>query len=121
MAWQKGAPVMWALSDSDRGTIFRSDDAAEGRKAFVERRLPVWSGRWTIESHIEPMSTLPQSQGFLLTCHRTPPGSQDSILNDLSMMVIGSRQQAQNDSSRHSLAWNGGMLDTAIASLAQPM
>jgi enoyl-CoA hydratase len=38
-------PVMWALSDGARAAIFRSQDAAEGRNAFLERRSPVWSGR----------------------------------------------------------------------------
>ena len=37
--------AVWALSDSVRATIFRSEDASEGRNAFLERRSPVWSGR----------------------------------------------------------------------------
>jgi len=40
-----GDPLAWALSDGARSTIFRSEDAAEGRNAFLERRSPAWSGR----------------------------------------------------------------------------
>ena len=35
----------WALSDAATATIWRSEDAREGRDAFVERRSPRWSGR----------------------------------------------------------------------------
>lgn len=35
----------WALNDAASHAIFRSDDAREGRQAFLERRPPVWSGR----------------------------------------------------------------------------
>ena len=38
-------PLVWALSDSARATIYRSADASEGRNAFLERRTPVWTGR----------------------------------------------------------------------------
>jgi enoyl-CoA hydratase len=37
--------AMWALSDRARTAIYESDDAREGRDAFLERRPPVWSGR----------------------------------------------------------------------------
>ena len=42
-------------------------------------------------------------------------------VNDVDHNVIGSRQHAQYDSSRHSVPWNWGMFDTATASCAQPM
>jgi enoyl-CoA hydratase/carnithine racemase len=35
----------WALNDSASRAIFASDDAREGRQAFLERRPPVWTGR----------------------------------------------------------------------------
>jgi enoyl-CoA hydratase len=38
-------PIVWALSDSVRATIYRSADASEGRNAFLERRPPVWTGQ----------------------------------------------------------------------------
>lgn len=35
----------WALSDAATAVIWTSDDAREGRDAFLERRSPVWRGR----------------------------------------------------------------------------
>ena len=37
--------VAWSLSDGATATIGRSDDAREGRDAFLEKRSPVWTGR----------------------------------------------------------------------------
>ena len=48
-------------------------------------------------------------------------GSVRESENDVDHKVIGSRQHAQYDSSRHSVPWNCGMFDTATASCAQPM
>jgi enoyl-CoA hydratase len=35
----------WALSDAATAVISKSEDAREGRDAFLERRAPVWRGR----------------------------------------------------------------------------
>ena len=74
-----------------------------------------------IESHMRSMSVLFQSHGLVVTCQRTPAGSTWRTSNVLEMIVIGCRQHAQYDSRRQSLPWKGGMFDTAMASLAQPM
>ena len=48
-------------------------------------------------------------------CTSGSAGSVRDNVNEVDQSVIGSRQHAQYDSSRHSLPWNCGMFDTAIA------
>jgi hypothetical protein len=45
-------------------------------------------------------------------CNRTSGDETRCTSNVFDTMVIGSRQHTQNDSSRQSLPWNGGMFDT---------
>jgi crotonobetainyl-CoA hydratase len=40
-----GEAEMWAANDKEIGVLFRSADAAEGPRAFAEKREPVWTGK----------------------------------------------------------------------------
>jgi crotonobetainyl-CoA hydratase len=40
-----GEAEMWAANDREVGALFASADAAEGPRAFAEKREPVWTGR----------------------------------------------------------------------------
>src|SRR5438309_3223385 len=74
-----------------------------------------------IESHISVMSTLFQSQGLAVTWIITPSGEHEVMSPSLAVRVIGVKQHAHHDSRRISLPANGGILLTAIDSMAQPM
>ncbi|MFA6577030.1 MAG: crotonase/enoyl-CoA hydratase family protein [Nocardioides sp.] len=40
-----GEAAMWAANDAEIGVLFASADAAEGPRAFAEKREPVWQGK----------------------------------------------------------------------------
>lgn len=40
-----GEAAMWSANDAEIGVLFRSADAAEGPRAFAEKREPVWTGK----------------------------------------------------------------------------
>jgi crotonobetainyl-CoA hydratase len=40
-----GEAPMWAANDKEIGVLFASADAAEGPRAFAEKREPVWQGK----------------------------------------------------------------------------
>ena len=72
-------------------------------------------------SHMAFMSSCTQSHSGMAMCTKGSAGALRDSVNDVDHNVMGSRQHAQYDSSRHSVPWNCGMFDTATASCAQPM
>ena len=71
-------------------------------------------------SHIDTMLVLFQSEGLALTWISTDSGEHERISPSRVAIVTGARQHAQYDSSRISLPANGGILEIAIDSIAQP-